>query len=404
MANSSRSGKSSKRGKPHPDFPLFKHASGRWCKKVKGKFYYFGKVADDPDGKVALATWREQRTDILAGRKPRPNPGGLKLEDLCNEFLHHKQLLVDNGELTQTTWKRYKHNSQFLLKHLGRKCPVVSLRPDDFQDLRAAMARKWGPVAMANEIQMTRSMFRFAHEAELIDVPIRFGPGFKKPSAKTLRQIKVEAGVKMFTPEQIKQLLAVASPNMKAMILLAINGGLGNTDVGTLRTKAVDLDSSWLDWPRPKTAVPRRIPIWAETVEAIRDALTHRPQPKDAADRKLLFIGRRGESYEGSRKGYRVTQEFKRTCDKAEVEGRTFYDLRRTFQTIAEDSRDLVAVQAIMGHAPAAGDMSSVYRQRVSDERLQDVVDVVHDWLYAEPIGDDDGEGQDHIIPFRTVG
>jgi integrase len=173
--------------------------------------------------------------------------------------------------------------------------------------------------------------------------------------------------------------------------------------LGTLRTAAVDLESGWLDWPRPKTAVPRRIPLWPEAIEAVREALDARPKPKDAADRKLLFIGRRGESYVGDRKGYRVTQEFRRTCDKAGIQGRTFYDLRRTFQTIAEDSRDLVAVQSIMGHAPATGDLSSVYRQRASDERLRDVVNTVRDWLYAQP-ADDDGNDQNDIIPFQTVG
>lgn len=33
--------------KPRPDFPLSIHkGTGYWCKKVKGRVYYFGKVAD----------------------------------------------------------------------------------------------------------------------------------------------------------------------------------------------------------------------------------------------------------------------------------------------------------------------------------------------------------------------
>jgi hypothetical protein len=40
-------------------------------------------------------------------------------------------------------------------------------------------------------------------------------------------------------------------------------------------------------------------------------------------------------------------------------------------------------VDAIMGHAPHSGDMSAVYRERVTDERLRAVADHVHGWLFA---------------------
>ena len=56
---------------PYTDFPLFPHASGRWAKKVRGQFAYFGKVADDPKGEADLTLWLDRKDDLLAGRTPR---------------------------------------------------------------------------------------------------------------------------------------------------------------------------------------------------------------------------------------------------------------------------------------------------------------------------------------------
>lgn len=402
MAKSTRRRSSGKPKKPSPDFPLHPHASGRWAKKVRGKRVYFGKIADDPTGQKALKKWLSQRDELLAGHKPRPDNSGVTLKRLCDEFLHQRKQLVDSGELSPRTWTRYRAACTMLVDILGRSTPAASVRPEDFQRLRGEMTKRWGAIVLGVEIQMVRTVFKYGYDAELLDKPIRFGPGFKKPSAKVLRQTRVAAGPKMFTRGQILRLLSEATANMRAMILLAINGGLGNTDLGTLPKSAVDLEAGWLDHPRAKTAIPRRIPLWNETVEAIQAMLAERRKPKDAADEFLLFIGKRGESYEGNHKGYRVVQEFARICAKADIKGRSFYDLRRTFQTIAEEACDLVAVQSIMGHAPPASDMSAIYRQRVKDERLQKVVGVVHDWLFLEPPKAHDGD--DDVIPFRTVG
>ena len=59
--------------------------------------------------------------------------------------------------------------------------------------------------------------------------------------------------------------------------------------------------------------------------------------------------------------------------------GHTFYALRHTFETIAGESRDQVAVDAIMGHSRE--DMASVYRERIGDDRLRAVAEHVRQWL-----------------------
>ena len=171
---------------------------------------------------------------------------------------------------------------------------------------------------------------------------------------------------------------------MKAMTLLAINGGIGPGDLAAFTVDMFsDLTQPWLDCPRRKTGIPRRVPLWPETVEAVKLAIDKRCQPKNPAEATILFIGGRGRSYQTDHGGYRVAAEFARVMKAAGVKGRSFYDLRRTFQTVAEDSHDLEAVKALMGHAPPENDMSARYRQKIEDARLLAVTGIVRAWLYA---------------------
>ena len=62
---------------------------------------------------------------------------------------------------------------------------------------------------------------------------------------------------------------------------------------------------------------------------------------------------------------------------------RNFYALRHTFETIGGEAKDQVAVDHIMGHI--RDDMASVYRERISDERLKAVSDHVRKWVFGNP-------------------
>jgi integrase len=244
------------------------------------------------------------------------------------------------------------------------------------------MAKRWGPVALGNEIQAIRGVFRFAYESGQLDKPVRFGPGFKKPSAKTLRLTRAARGSRLMSPQEIHKALEKATPNAKATILLGVNGALGNTDVALLPTSAIDFKGGWLNYARTKTGVDRRIPLWPETIAAMQDAFKHRAPPKNEDDKPLFFIGPRGQSYVGGHRGYRVHAELARIFREAKIEGRTPYDLRHTFLTVAEGARDLPAVQSIMGHAHSGSDMAARYREGVGDDRLKAVTDFVRAWLY----------------------
>jgi len=261
------SDKPSKPARPYPEFPLFPHATGQWAKKIRGKMHYFGLWAD-PD--AALKRYNEQKDALHAGRKPRPDTEGVRVWDVVNALLNHKRALVDSGELSPRMWAEYKEACDMLAKHLGKRRLVSDLGPADFTALRAKMAKRWGPVRLGNVIQRIRTVFKFAHDAGLIPASVRFGPGFVRPTKKTLRLYRAQQGPKLLTADEILRMIAAADVQLEAMILLGINVGFGMADCGKLPLTALDLERGIVDFSRPKTGIARRAILWPETVAAIR--------------------------------------------------------------------------------------------------------------------------------------
>ncbi len=243
-----------------------------------------------------------------------------------------------------------------------------------------------------------RSVFLYASESDLVDKPVKVGKGFSRPTKLEKRrdhsQKVADRGRLDFSASEARLLIeSTDNKILKACIYLGVNAGFGNTDCAELTTRAVNLDKGWIDFPRPKTGIERRVPLWPETVEAIREALAVRKAPVDAAHDSLVFITREGNPLvwdritkldDGSQKYLNMnnlTLTFGRLLTKVNLKksGHNFYSLRRTFETVAGASKDQVAVDMIMGHED--GSMASVYRQGIEDSRLIAVTEFVRNWL-----------------------
>jgi integrase len=232
----------------------------------------------------------------------------------------------------------------------------------------------------------------------MIDRPVRLGSTFKKPARKVIRKARYAAGSKEIGAAGIRKLIDVAGIPLKAMILLGINCGFGQSDVASLPVVALDLDGGWLDYPRPKTGIHRRCPLWPETVEAIRAALEARPDPRDDADAGLVFITKYGKRWVRAKQNQdadgkdtaavhidAVRLEFCKLLGALGMKrpGLGFYALRHTFRTVADGAKDQPAADHLMGHIRE--DMASVYREKIADDRLEAVTKTARAWLWPAP-------------------
>jgi len=223
---------------------------------------------------------------------------------------------------------------------------------------------------------------------------MRYGPLFKRPSRKVIRLQRAKQLPKMFEATDVRRLLDKATPQLKAMILLAVNCGFGNNDCATLPMRALDLAGGWIDFPRPKTGGHRHCPLWPETITAIKEVLANRRNPKDKAHADLVFITAALGSFSKETTDNPVSKEFAKLVNELGLKqaGRGFYSLRHTFRTIADESRDQPACDSIMGHSDES--MASRYRERIGDDRLRAVTDHVRTWLFADPANTSTGKSR----------
>jgi integrase len=401
QGNSTPARRGSKPAKPSADFPLFPHASGSWCKKIHGKLYSFGGWRDP---QAALAKYEAQKDDLHAGRVPRSvadevAPQAATVKDVANAWLNAKKNAQEAGELSPLSFTFYQEVATVLVEQLGKHTPVAALKPADFSTLRRRMSASWGPVRLANAVTFIRGMFRYAVACGLIEKLPLFGPEFVRPSHKTLRVHRAAQGVNLFTPAEVRQLLAAAEPTLRALILIGINTGIGASDLGRMPATALDLEAGWLNFARFKTGIARRCPLWPETVAAIREALAVRSEPRHPVWAGLVirpepmhhdwaglaFLTPSGHPWsDASVANTKLGEAVRRLLRRLGINGRKrlgFYTLRHCFATAGDAARDPVALSALLGHAD--GSMAGHYRERISDERLRAVADHVRAWLFG---------------------
>lgn len=373
--------------KPHPDFPLFAHATGRWAKKVAGVMRYYGPWSD-PDG--ALQKWLELKDYHLAKRTPPEKRDGVTVKYACNAFLEAKERLVDSGELSRRQFGNYFGICKKIIDQFGGWRLVEDLRSEDFREFRSVLSKGRGLVTLANDVRQVRIVFKWAADEKLIPHPVEFGREFRTPAKSALRRSRTAKGQRMFEAAEVRTLLDSAKEPLRTMILLSINTGFGQSDISALRLSNLDLESGWVDYPRPKTGVERRAPLWPETIESLRKVIDERKEPKDPGHADLVFLTRcRVPWVRVSTKGGPVDAvacEFAKLLSEAGLKrpGLGYYALRHSFETVGGGSRDQVATSFLMGHSPDAGDMSAVYRERIDDDRLVAVVEHVRRWLFPE--------------------
>lgn len=395
-------------------FPLSRHPRGHWCKRIKTpdgwKTFYYGRIADDPDGAKALELWKHEDQARREGRTPPPMPGAedqstiLTTKRLANAFLNFKNQQVESGELKPRSLRELRMAAERMIAAIGKSRRADDLGPDDFERIRLEISKHCGPVRTKNEITRIKGIFRWAYKQGLIEKLPRYGAAFDPPTAKTIRLARAAKGSRLFTPEEIRKLLKLANVRLRAHVLLALNCGFGQSDLAELTFQAIDLKTGWVDFARVKTGAPRRCWLWPETCQAVQEAIEDRVEPVDPSYENLIFLTRYGmpivRNFSGCAEDT-VGICFRSLLKRAKLDGcgLSFYRLRHTHRNVSDTVQDQPAANFIMGHIDDS--MPGNYRGAIGDDRLRRVSECVRTWLY----GADDGTEAEEpdTVPFVST-
>lgn len=339
---------------------LTAHPNGQWSKKWKGRVHYFGPWSDPA---TALARWQHEWPLIMAGEVRVVAPAyqaSMSVVQIATEYAAALDARAARGQLSPRTIRNLHLVLDWFVSLAGKDRPVASLRPSDFAKALTGISKRWGLYRQNQFVIDVRGLFNWALASKLIRELPDYGPDFAPLDRRTLRAHARQALGRALSADDVVLMIGAAPQPLRAMIMLGINAGFGPTDCATLTTDMIDLDKGLLDTQRHKTQELRTAPLWPETLLALQHQWPREP----------------GRVFDWSEE--RVTKAFTALARQMWVSG-TYYDLRRTFATIAHELGDDDAIRRILGQV--SNSMLSIYVQQAALARLRRVTDHVRSWL-----------------------
>ena len=241
--------------------------------------YYFGS-----DKQEALQRYIDQAAYLHGSNhnSQKPVNDSMTLKQLCDMFLKYQFTKVKANAITAQHYNDQVSSLNKLMAFLGQGRRIKDISTLDLQNYKRKLQKQYNSSSHRLNLHISnlKTLFHWAKKNDILK---------QIPNIDAVSRSKiVNKQRRIFTHEEINKLLAVADTQMKAMIWLGLNCGFGCTDCSELQWKHLDLTNGRVVFPRGKTGVPRDLPLWPETIDALRAV------PKKG---KLVFYTARGNPF-----------------------------------------------------------------------------------------------------------
>jgi len=273
------------------------HPRGGWCRKFPGDANrtYFGKVT------AAAAVKAMHAEEERRKRGERVDPArDMLLKDAVNHFLTHLDAELLKGDIGGSQRASYGDEIDKFINLVGKQRRLSEFCRRDapeviFAPLRAAAITR-GLSAAEKHIVQIRSFLRWCSDVRRFMAAPFYADSFNPPSVKERRARtkgeRREKGTAAWTPAEVRGIVDAAKEDVHryAQVLLMLNGGMGATDLSNLDDAEIRWDISVIDTDRSKTQVPRIVPLWDITVEAMKASRAARAAPADPTLATRFFL------------------------------------------------------------------------------------------------------------------
>jgi len=279
------------------------------------------------DKNQALTKYHQLGLGVEPVQRELAPPVNITAKNLANRFLVAQQANWRNPKATLKCYKDWL--GRFIKDHPQLR--IADFTVEKFAAWKLSLKeRDYSPESINHYLGAVRAMFIFAEETGILE---------KAPKLKRVRNdAKPKAGSKekpLYTPDDLQKLLEKADPQMKAMIMLALNCGFGPKDIRDLTWSHFHGERVTL--PRTKTGVCQTYLLWRETrvllaeIQQERAKLIVRMAKRGVQhyDNGHVFMTRFWKPWNKDA----VAEQFRKLCKKAGIPCYGFYRLRHCAST-----------------------------------------------------------------------
>lgn len=200
---------------------------------------------------------------ILTGRVVEAPPVGVSLLQHIDMYRQYRLKCPIATITKQVEVKRMKYFQQWCVSNKYTSLDNVCLLAYQTYVKSRLTTGDISPVTAKHLLGVIKSMVVWLYECEYIDGMPRFMAKYSKISIP-------QPVATFFTQDEIRTLLANATPFQSLLIFGGLNMGYTNVDFATLTSAMVDYNDGVIRRNRNKTDIPQHSKMWKETAELLQ--------------------------------------------------------------------------------------------------------------------------------------